>query len=185
MSSRLRSKMRICGKCCHATNFKDRTDWFSKWKANVSIDLLSKTFEILRVWSISKMKPKTWTKSKIAKDFFRIFEKLKFIWKSAHWCICLQGFKQISWKMAKFWYLGGRKWTLFMLLPGISVFSRFSKLVRPGPPKKCSRVIFSSFAKITRQEHVSHHPNPKFLFWPCYDLVTLDDYFTYVCLPNG
>ena len=43
--------------------------------------------------------------------------------------------------MTEFWYFERRKQPFFTLLPGISVFSRFSNFVRFGLFKKYSRVI--------------------------------------------
>ena len=64
---------------------------------------------------------------------------------------------------------------IFHPVLAVSAFSRFSKFVRFGPFKKCSRVIFRVLDEKLTQKHVSHHPNPKFSVWPFLDLVTLND----------
>ena len=53
----------------------------------------------------------------------------------------------------------------FTLFPAISAFFQFSKFVRFGPFKNCSRVFFCVLDE-KRQKHVSFRPNTIFLFDP-------------------
>ena len=77
--------------------------------------------------------------------------------------------------MTEFWYFEDRKWPLFPLFPGISVFFLFP-FFRPFQRfKKCSRVIFLVLDGKLTEEHVSRHPNMKISNWPFLDLVTLND----------
>ena len=171
MFSRFYPEVRICGKRCHASSWKDRKllNFNRRLRMSVSIKLLSPIFKILKILNFWKIINKKNPFKK--KENLSIYQKIGICVKEhcqVYMCTEFHEYILKNDRVLAFW----KTKTACFLFLRFTIFQNLSEL---GRSKSVLGSFFVFLTKKMTQKDVSYCPNPKFSVWPSLDVVTLND----------
>ena len=136
---------------------------FSKrWRQNTGIKLLYRILEFLTILQFRKKPSKNFL-SNLFRENLWIKKKTEYMWSNTCRWICIQSFKLITSKTAKFCSFEWPKRPFLTLFTRIPATFRFSNFVRFGSFKKFPKVVFLRYWRRYDLETYITPPKPKIL----------------------